>query len=80
MNAIEKEFATSENKQLTDKNGFKLACVSPMDDHKVHIIVHLRYFYHKSIAVHLFEHVKALFSKKEKSDALADYLLKKYSK
>jgi hypothetical protein len=77
---IEKEFALGENKQLTDKNGFKLACVSPMDNHKIHIIAHLRYFYHKSIVLHLIDHVKALFSKKEKHDALADYLLEKYTK
>lgn len=79
MNSIEKEFALGENIQLTG-NGFKLACVSPMDNHKVHIIVHIRYFYHKSIVLHIIDHIKAIFSKKEKHDALSDYLIQKYSK
>ena len=82
MNNIEVDFAVSENRNLVDKNGFHLACVSPMDCHKTHIFIHLFYFYNKEVFKHLKEHVDMLLTppRKDKTDMIADYLLKKYSK
>lgn len=82
LDNVEVDFALSENKNLVEENNFHLACVSPMDCHKTHILIHLFYFYKKDMFKHIKEHVDMVLNppRKDKSDQLADYLLKKYSK
>jgi hypothetical protein len=76
----EKLFIRSENKALTDSSGLKLAAVSPLDQHFRHLIGHSVHIFHWAMFMHILGHIKYLMSSKTKTEAVGEYLLKKYSK